>query len=183
MTRTILKVLISLLFLAVSAIAAIFAIKHFMGESMTEKYGIEPIEYNYDDFKPEEKQVKEEKPIKLAPVEFAMKEGRKYGVAPIQMSDKERELMQKLKEESTNTPIGSPAPRPRGMERSKYGVAPVQRPEFMPTKYGIAPIQMSDKERELRKEEARKKAMEADVEKYGVFPVFIEPIEEDNQKK
>ena len=65
---------------------------------------------------------------------------------------------------------------------TKYGIAyPVPVPEGK--KYGVASIRMSDRERELKKEEARKKAMEADVEKYGVFPVNIEPIEEYNQKK
>ena len=45
MVRKIVKIFISLLFLAVAAVAALFAIKTFLPElSETEKYGVEPID-------------------------------------------------------------------------------------------------------------------------------------------
>ena len=79
MSRKILKILISLLFLAASAVAAIFALKSFH-ESVTTKYGIaDPvfIEDNITNKQNDEVKPESNKPITYAPVDNTTR----YGVA------------------------------------------------------------------------------------------------------
>lgn len=146
MNRKILKILISLLFLVVAAVAAILSIKSFFPELLEQvKYGVkrivgEPARKTPAFKKDNQEQNSQIDPVQLAPVENAFAEGRKYGVAPVQVP-------------------------PYKDMRSKYGVAPVQRQNidaFIPGSnediyteaYGVAPI---DYEEELLKQQNLKK--------------------------
>ena len=133
MSRKILKVLISILFLAVAVVAAILSIKSFFPELLEQvKYGVKHIIGEPARKTPAfKKDVQEQKPI----VTPNYREGKKYGVAPVQVP-------------------------PYKDMRSKYGVAPVQRQNidaFIPgsneeytAAYGVAPI---DYEEELLKQQ------------------------------
>lgn len=154
MSRKILKIIISLLFLAVAAVTALLGIKNFMPDLFeTPKYGTKPVSENsarktpaFKKDKPEqEKNNEEPRPVyRQIPEDMT----DKYGVAPVR-------------------PI-KPVPYQDAIE-AKYGVAPVQRPpRDMSLKYGVAPV------RHIAEPAV------SNVSKYGVGPILA-PIE-DNKK-
>lgn len=164
-SRKILKVLISLLFLAAAAVAAVLSITSFFPELFEEiKYGLKHIveepTKKTPAFKKDEQEQKPRvtpnyqegkkygvapvRPIKPVPIEA------KYGVAPVQRAKMEKEM--------------------RALNVSKYGVAPVQRPPYREQgeKYGV-----SSTIRKLEKENLLKNQMR-NVNEYGVAPIDYE---------
>ena len=124
MSRKILKVLISLLFLAVAAVAALLGIKNFMPDLFeTPKYGTKPVSENSAHKTPAFKKDKQENRV---PLQDPLSEGRKYGVAPVQRVNK----------------------LPPGSGAGKYGVAPVNQLRLeevtVESKYGVAPVRRQD---------------------------------------
>ena len=118
-SRRILKVLISILFLAVAAVAAVLSIKSFFPELFEQvKYGVKPVGIEPALKTPALKKDEQEQKPRVTP---NYQEGKKYGVAPIQRPP--------YREDMTD----------------KYGVAPVQRANILPpgqgvSKYGVAPV-------------------------------------------
>ena len=114
--RKILKIFISLLFLAVTALAAVFAIKAFMPDwfGQEDKYGVKPVAQELP-------VVKEPMSTTTRPIPDEAYYTDKYGVAPMRLA---------------------PSREPQSME-SKYGVVPVRWPtrdRYGEKKYGVAPI-------------------------------------------
>ena len=132
MSRKILKVLISILFLIVAAVAAILSIKSFFPELLEEiKYGLKHIVEEPARKTPAFKKDNLENNKEVKRVVVTMPEDRdlmKYGVAP------QRPPYREQGEKYGVAPVQTP---PRDM-MSKYGVAPVRRE---PGKYGVAPIE------------------------------------------
>ena len=140
MSRKILKIIISLLFLAVAAVAALLGIKNFFPDLFEQvKYGVkhivgEPARKTpaFKKDKPEqEKNNEEPRPVyRQIPEDMT----DKYGVAPVQRVNK----------------------LPPGSGAGKYGVAPVQRPPYrdQDEKYGVAPIyELEELDKDLQKEQ------------------------------
>lgn len=131
MTRKIVKILISLLFLAVTALAAVFAIKNFLPDlfERESKYGVRPISVSIPDetlnapvITPSEEEMKRrlaaEDKYGVAPIRRPVPsriEESKYGVAPVRRKPSQEE-MKKLQEEEK-----------RDAYELKYGVAPIRR--------------------------------------------------------
>ncbi len=156
MSRKILKVLISLLFLAVAAVAAVLGIKNFFPGSTQQRNPNSIIPARKTPAFKKDKQEQEKNNEEPRPVYRQIPEDMtdKYGVAPVnnlsveQQKQIEREI--KMREQYV----------------TKYGVAPVQRPpRDMSLKYGVSPVQ-----REKLLEKA-KEIREQNVSKYGVAPV------------
>lgn len=159
-SRKILKIIISLLFLAVAAVAAVLGITSFFPDLFTTpKYGTKPVSENsarktpaFKKDKQEEKNNEEPMPVYrqipddmtdkygVAPVNnirFDISSGpSKYGVMPVKRS-----------QESTNVKLVPSSIQYRGkIGEAKYGVAPVQIPSRdMMSKYGVAPVRDSMK--------------------------------------
>lgn len=152
MSRKILKVLISLLFLAVAAVAALFAIKNFFPELTTEqpKYGVKNVGVDSTKKTPAFKKDEQEQKPRITP---NYREGKKYGVAPVEIPP--------YREDMTDKYGVAPVEMPPIME-SKYGVAPVRPIDVGRTKYGIAPISG----RYIRPD-----SIESMKGKYGVSPI------------
>lgn len=96
------------------------------------KYGV--LEADIDEKKPARKTpaFKKDKQEQDRRVAIAPTNGRKYGVAPVEMPP--------YREDMTDKYGVAPVEIPPIME-SKYGVAPVQRPpQDMMLKYGVAPV-------------------------------------------
>lgn len=129
MSRKILKVLISILFLAAAAVAAVFSIKSFFPELFEQvKYGVKHIIGEPARKTPAFKKDEQEQEPRIA---IAPTNGRKYGVAPVDMP-------------------------PINYGRSKYGVAPVRNyenkvivePEDIDAdipKYGVLPVEDNER--------------------------------------
>ena len=114
MSRKILKILISVLFLAVAALVAVaFAIKTFMPDLFeTPKYGVGPVKWDFEVEEPAGKPVYEEN----------------------LRDDSSWEEMKRLQEEEIQRRLAS---------EDKYGVAPIRRHVLEPSKYGPGHIRDS----------------------------------------
>ncbi|MBO7605707.1 MAG: hypothetical protein J6S61_04515 [Elusimicrobiaceae bacterium] len=143
MSRKILKVLISILFLIVAAVAAILSIKSFFPELLEEiKYGLkhiveEPARKTPAFKKDNQGNNHEVKPVVVTPLRPIplqrppyRGDENKYGVAPV---NKLGLYIADVESKYGVAPVQTP---PRDM-MSKYGVAPVRR---TPGKYGVAPV-------------------------------------------
>ena len=118
------KIIISLLFLAVAAVAALLGITSFFPELFEQvKYGVKHIVGEPARKTPAFKKDKQENRV---PIQDPLSEGRKYGVAPVR---DDRIML-------------------------KYGVAPTLYPSRTlmyehESKYGVEPIQMETEEDEF----------------------------------
>ena len=177
MSRKILKVLISILFLIVAAVAAILSIKSFFPELLDEhpKYGVTPEQKISARKTPAFK--KDNKDNKV-PLQDPFAAGRKYGVASV---------------EKVNALEHVAIPAYREDMTDKYGVAPVRRPPYREQgeKYGVSSIRKLKQEKLLKNqkknvsdleiaegytaqdlERLREKAkLEDNMAKYGVAPI------------
>ena len=133
MSRKILKVLISILFLIVAAVAAILSIKSFFPELLEQvKYGVKHIVGEPTKKTPAFKKDVQGNKI---PLQDPFAEGRKYGVASVERTNPLNYQGGIYADE----PVQRPPYREQG---EKYGVSPVRGRDasLEPAKYGVGPI-------------------------------------------
>ncbi len=183
MSRKILKVLISILFLIVAAVAAILGIKNFFPGSNQQR--------NPNSTIPARKTPAFKKDVQgnKIPLQDPFAEGRKYGVAPVERVNALEADMPYIDDGSSKYGV-APVQRPI----AKYGVMPIQTPPYREQgeKYGVSSIRKSEQENLLKNqkknvsdleiaegytaqdlERLREKAkLEDNMAKYGVAPVF-----------
>lgn len=173
MARKIVKIFISLLFLAVAAVAALFAIKTFL-PSLSEqpKYGVKPVEMEEIEFI-EEETVDTPRPVSRDDMTD------KYGVAPIRLYPRREDRSPASKYGVAPVRLYSSRQANINNAASKYGVEPIRRrPYSEGKKYGVAPVVESQQQAEqVYKQEERRRALKAfrdaasEPAKYGVAPI------------
>ena len=147
MSRKVLKISISLLFLAVAAVAAVLSIKNFMPDLFDQvKYGVKNIDgvkyiageptHKTPAFKKDKQEqeprvtpnYQEGKKYGVAPIKRPpyREQGEKYGVAPIRKVEKENLLKNQIRDvkEYGGTTNMLPNNKPGA---GKYGVAPIEK--------------------------------------------------------